>query len=79
MLLQEMYDKAKVSCYIYKSSQFIKYANDYIGAKSSVETIEESENREKYVAEQEMKYGYENSLLVQSRRIGLPQTFPRVI
>ena len=52
-LLQEMYDKAKVSCYIYKSSQFIKFAQEYLEAQVSNETIEEAENREKYFAEQE--------------------------
>ncbi len=51
-LLQEMYDKAQVSCYIYKSSQFIKHAKGYLDAQVSDETIKETENREKYIAEQ---------------------------
>ena len=52
-LLQEMYDKAEVSCYIYKPSQFIKHAQNYLDAQVSEETIEETEGREKYVDEQE--------------------------
>ena len=54
-LLQEMYDKAQVSCYIYKSSQFIKYAKDYLDAQVSDDTIVEAQNREKYIAEQELE------------------------
>ncbi len=52
-LLQEMYDKAHVGCYIYKSSQFIKYAKDYLDAHVSDETIEEAETRESYIIHQE--------------------------
>ena len=52
-LFQEMYDKAHVSCYIYKSSQFIKHAQNYLEAQVSDETIEEAENRESYIIHQE--------------------------
>ena len=53
VLLQEMYDEAKVSCYIYNSSRFIKYAKNCLKVQVSDETIEEAENREKYITEQE--------------------------
>lgn len=52
-LLQEMYDKAQVSCYIFKTSQFIKYAKDYLEAHVSEKTIEETENRENYISWQD--------------------------
>lgn len=64
-LLQEMYDKARVNCYIYKSSQFIIYAKDYLDVQVSDETIEEAEIREKSIAEQE----YENSILDNSEEM----------
>lgn len=52
-LLKEMHDNAGVSSYIYKTGQFMEYARKYLEAQVSDETIEEAENREKYVAEQE--------------------------
>ena len=62
-LLQEMYDKASVSSYIYKTGQFMKYARDYLDSKVSDETIEEAENREKYIAEQELERDTVSELL----------------
>lgn len=52
-LLQEMYDKASVSCYIYKTAQFVQYAREYLDAQVSDETIEEAETRESYIIHQE--------------------------
>lgn len=52
-LLQEMYDKAQVSCYIYKTSQFMKYAKEFLEAQVSEKTIEETENRENYISLQD--------------------------
>ena len=52
-LLQEMHDKANVSCYIYKIPQFMKNAREFLASRVSKEALEEAENREKYVAEQE--------------------------
>ena len=54
-LLQEMHDKANVSCYIYRTTEFIKYAEDYLDAQVSDKTIEDAENRERYIAEQERR------------------------
>ena len=51
-LVQEMYEKAEVNCYIYKPSQFIKYAQNFLDAQVSEETIEEAQNRETYAAQQ---------------------------
>ena len=53
-LLQEMYDKVGVSCYIYKTSQFMKYAKELLEAQVSEKTIEETENRENYISMQDM-------------------------
>ena len=47
-LLQEMYDKAGVSGYIYKTAQFVKYAREYLNAQVSEETIAEAESREAF-------------------------------
>ena len=66
-LLQEMYDEANVSCYIYNTAQFMVYAQDYLNAQISDKTIEEAVNRERYIAEQErraMEY-----ILEQDRRV----------
>ena len=52
-LLQEMYDKAGVSGYIYKTAQFAKYAREYLNAQVSEETIVEAESREDYRFQQE--------------------------
>ncbi len=52
-LLQEMFDEAGVGCYIYRTTEFIKFAKDYLDAQVSDKTIEEAENRERYIAEQE--------------------------
>ena len=51
-LVQEMYDKAGVSFYSYKTSQFTKYARDYLDSQVSDETIAEIENRDRYITQQ---------------------------
>ena len=48
-LRQEMYDKAGVDCYIYKTDEFMKHARDKLDAEVSEETIVEAESREKYM------------------------------
>ena len=53
-LVQEMYDKAGVSFYSYKTVKFIKYARDYLESQVSDETIEEITNRDKYIAQREL-------------------------
>lgn len=40
-LVKEMRDKAKVEFYLYQTSQFMKYAREYLDSKVSDETIEE--------------------------------------
>lgn len=51
-MVQEMYDKADVSFYLYKTGIFMKRARDYLKSHVSDETIEEVTNRGKYTTQQ---------------------------
>ena len=46
VLLQELYDEAGVRCYIYRTSEFIKYARRFLDAQVSDQTIVEADNLE---------------------------------
>ena len=52
-MIQEIYDKAGVGFYLYKTGIFMKYARDYLKSHVSNETIEEVTNRGKYTTQQE--------------------------
>ncbi|HYT43838.1 MAG TPA: PIN-like domain-containing protein, partial [Methylomirabilota bacterium] len=74
-LAAEIGSKAKVSFYMYNSSQFLKYAKEFLGLKVKQETIEEIKeveiNQRKYVGSSLARRGFqvENAVLEWIRQV----------